>query len=237
MAGSGCWRAALYFPLATLGWLLPQAQAQGFIQPAPDRAIVGDCEVTTAEGQQVAGRIRSKTRWNSFLTSISIRDEAGNRIKYSAADILELKVKVGRYPPPLRMISVCPRNIRAMIRVEFDDVVTREYVIFQRALRPKKDQYGLFQLVNPGFDNRIKVYDHPSGFKSMNEATGGRRTDHSFVVVKEGQRSLVVKKKLYQGQFERVFEDCPKFFRYYPGTEPRFEDFAQHVFVYDQLCG
>ena len=24
---------------------------------------------------------------------------------------------------------------------------------------------------------------------------------------------------------------------YYPGTEPRFEDFAQHVFVYDQLCG
>ena len=94
MAGSGCWRAALVFALATLGWLSPQAQAQGFIEPAPDRAIVGDCEVTTVEGQRVTGRIKHRTRWNSFLTSVSIRDEAGNRIKYSAADILELKVKV-----------------------------------------------------------------------------------------------------------------------------------------------
>ena len=236
MTVSKCWRTALCFPLATLGWLLPQAQAQGFIEPASDRAIVGDCEVTTAEGQRVTGRIKHTKRWNSFLTSVSIRDEAGNRIKYSAADILELKVKVGRYPPPLRMISVCPRSVRAMLRVEFDDVLDREYVIFQRALRPKKEQYGLYQLVNPGFDDRIRVYDHPSGFKMMNNATGGRPTDHSFVVVKEGLGSLVVKKKLYQGQFERLFEDCPKFFRYYPGTEPRFEDFAQHVFVYDQLC-
>ena len=176
------------------------------------------------------------TRWNSFLTSISIRDETGNRIKYSAADILELKVKAGKFPQ-LRMISVCPRNIRGMLRVDFEDVVTREYIIFQRALRPKKDGYGLYQPVNPGFDNRIKVYDHPSGFKSRTDATGGRLKDHSFVVVKEGQRSLVVKRKLYQDQFERIFEDCPKFFRYYPGVEPRFEDFAQHLFVYDQLCG
>ena len=237
MAGSTCWRAAFYLALATLGWLVPQAQAQGFLEPVPDRAITGDCEVTTVEGEQVTGRIKHMSRWNSFLTGVSIRDEAGNKIKYSAVDILELKVKVGQMPPLLRMISLCPRDIRAMLRVEFDDVLDREHVIFQRALRPKKDQYGLFQLVNPGFDNRIKVYDRPSGFKSISVGTRDRPTEHSFFVVKDGERSLVVKKKLYQGQFERIFEDCSKFFRYYPGTEPQFEDFAQHVFVYDQLCG
>jgi hypothetical protein len=226
---------ALFLSLAALGWLSPQAQAQGFIQPAPDRAIVGDCQVTTAEGREVTGRIRSKTRQNSFLRKLSIHDESGNKVKYSAADILELKVRVGKLQK-LRMISVCPTDILKLLEADFDEIVTREYIIFERALRPKKDQYGLFQLINPGFDSKIKVYDDPSGFKSRGEATGWRWTDHSFVVVKEGEKSFLLKKKLYQDQFEQVFGDCPEVLKHYSGAKPRFEDFAQHVFVYDQLC-
>ena len=56
----------------------------------------------------------------------------------------------------------------------------------------------------------------------------------TYLVVRDGQKAFVIKKKGYEEQFVEVFGDCESF-REFPG-KPSFDDFAGHVFVYDQAC-
>ena len=44
-------------------------------------------------------------------------------------------------------------------KYRFEDIVEREYLYYERVEMPKHDiMYRLAQLLNPGFDGKIKVY-------------------------------------------------------------------------------
>lgn len=92
------------------------------------------------------------------------------------------------------------------------------------------------QLLNPGFDTKLKVYDLPnakSGETSIGGIAVGGDKATAYLVVKNGESLKITKKKYKKQDFKLLFSDCPKILE---NNEPNFKEFATHVFFYDQLC-
>jgi hypothetical protein len=116
--------------------------------------------------------------------------------------------------------------------------VLAEVAVFERALLPKKDKYRLLQLVNPGFDHVLKVYEDPNA-KEVNGLLSNpfRQGDpKSFLIVKGGDKSILVKKDGYKKQFKQIFGECDEMMEAYADKKTKFKNLAEHVFAYDQLC-
>ncbi len=228
------WLGALVFASSTV-------QAQGFIQAASGKVIAGESQLVTVDGLEVTGRIKSATVINGSLKSFSLVDESGNKTKYLAADVAELRVKVGILMK-LDLLSQSAQSIKKLVDADFDEILTRDHVIYERVLLPKKDKYRLLQLLNPGFDGKFKVYPDPRFFAKESaehsvfgvKVAGGKAK--SFLLAKNGQKSVVIKKGSYEKQFEEVFGDCQDILDNFAGKKRKFKHFAEHVFVYDQLC-
>lgn len=97
------------------------------------------------------------------------------------------------------------------------------------------------QLINPGYNSRIKVYHHPNANKTQAitgsniDIVGGE--DKSYLVVKDGKRAEIIKKKNYRNAFGALIGDCSEYIKYMVDQKISFWDMATHVFHYDTTCG
>ena len=127
-----------------------------------------------------------------------------------------------------------------MVNSDFNAIVNRDYVIFETALTAKKtDTYRLLQLLNAGFDNKIKVFAEPSkktgGFSVGGlQLTGGEA--RAYLFVKGNEKAVEVKKGSYSKNFEELYSDCPQMLSTFQGEKIKWDDIALHVFAYDQAC-
>jgi hypothetical protein len=96
------------------------------------------------------------------------------------------------------------------------------------------------QILNPGFDKKIKVYADPQAKETRGLALGGVRLtggeDKSYLLVKDGAKSVKVKKKSYRDNFQELYVTCPKMLAVFEGNKIKWDDVAGHVFVYNQVC-
>jgi len=95
------------------------------------------------------------------------------------------------------------------------------------------------QLLNPGFDSKIKVFAEPSkktGGLNVGglQLTGGEARAYLFVKGKE--KSIEVKKGSYSKNFQELYGDCPLMISKIQGEKIRWDDVALHVFAYEQAC-
>lgn len=139
------------------------------------------------------------------------------------------------------MIAESTESIKKIIKTDFKEIIEREYIIYEQALLPKKkDKYRLLQLLNPGFDHRIKVFQDPNAKETAGIKIGGAKLvggeDKSFLVVKDGAKSEKITKGKYKKQFQILFGDCD-LASVMDNSKMKFKNFAAHVFVYDQICG
>ena len=123
--------------------------------------------------------------------------------------------------------------------MNFNELINREWVILERALLPqKKDKYALFQLINPGFDSRIKVYHNIIANKTTGLDIGGvpvtGNVERSYIVSKDGQKTRLVRKSGFLKDFEELFADKPELLEAID-KRPKFKYFASYVLAYDQL--
>ena len=138
------------------------------------------------------------------------------------------------------MITEAGSSISEMANTNFNDIVNREWVIFETALTPKKnDTKRLLQLLNAGFDSKLKVFSEPSAKTGgLNigglQLTGGE--DKAYLFVKGGEKAFKVKKGSYSKNFEELFADCPKMIEAYKNDKIKWDDVALHVFYYNQFC-
>jgi hypothetical protein len=104
----------------------------------------------------------------------------------------------------------------------------------------KAGKLRLMQLLNPGFDTRVKVFADPNAQKTGGLAIGGIRVsggeDRSFLMVKGDQQAVVVKKSSYRRNFEDLYGDCPAMVKTFAGEKIQWDDLAAHVFAYDSAC-
>jgi hypothetical protein len=142
----------------------------------------------------------------------------------------------------MAMMNESGSSIFRFTKTNFEEIINREYIIFEQALRAtKKDKPAMMQLLNPGFDHVIKVYADPNanetGGLQMNDIsiTGGKNRSYLFVKGNES-KVVIVKRGSYRRNFDELYADCQQMLLNFEGDKIKFNDIAGHVFVYDQLC-
>jgi hypothetical protein len=218
--------------------LVSQAAAQEFL--APYNTFVSNqlAYVITQEGDSIPGYLRSATEASGFIRRVSILDEFGNKHKFKAAELQRFAIQPGAIAKFDAVISNS-RSLRQVIQTDFNEVLDRDWLIYDSQQIPRRNnKTGLLQLLNPGFDQHIKVYNHPNGSKAMPirlagvPVVGGE--DRTFLVVKDGADPVIVRKAKYKKAFASLFGDDPAFMsNWHSGA--KFRDFSQHVAVYSDL--
>lgn len=201
----------------------------------PLTTISGPAEVTTVDGKTYTGKLKNAMFGSNGIMSFKLKDDEGHDTKFKAVDVAQLKLKIDGLAK-IEMVVEQSSNISKLANSNFKEVVDREYIYWQRVKSPDKDKYYLLQLLNPGFDDLLKVYDLPNS-KSAETSVGGvavsGNTATAYYVVKNGKTLKITKKKYKKQDFKLLFEDCPQIIE---NNEPDFKAFAEHVFFYNERC-
>src|SRR5690349_6396939 len=152
-------------------------RSQGFIAPVNDDdfsvLLANECTVTREDGTKLTGKLSSGTLINGYLKNITVKTEDGEKHKFKPEDMVSVWVKASKFVK-LAMISESTTSIKELTKTDFDKISNQEYVIFERAALAKKDdKFAMMQLLNPGFDSKIKVYADPNANQTGGLSMGG----------------------------------------------------------------
>jgi hypothetical protein len=219
------------------------AHGQGFLSAVEEdswRFLQGrPCIVKLESGEEIQGKFAGGLYVNNGLTKFTVKLENGEKAKFIPEQVISLRIKTSDLVK-LFMISEASSSVREITNRDFKEIVNRDYIIFETALTAKKtDTYRLLQLINPGFDSKIKVFAEP-GKKTGGLNVGGLQLtggeDRAYLFVKGGEKAVRVKKGSYRKDFEELYSDCPKMLSVFQGEKIKWDDVALHVFTYDQAC-
>lgn len=215
------------------------ANAQGFIAPVDEVPHANECYILKTDGSRVEGKVRSYDIGEG-IKAITLTDAQGSKLKVPAEEIQEFGVKSTGLVK-MELMAESTETVRKLTKADFEKIANREYIIYQQALMPgKKNKYSLLQLLNPGFDSVIKVFQDPwaneTGGLTFGAASLTGEEDKSYLFVKNNERAFKVKKGTYKKEFAEIYGDCSKITAIYEGEKLKFRDAAQHVWVYDQVC-
>ena len=215
------------------------ASGQGFITPVEEVPHANGCYILKTDGSRIEGKVRSYDIGEG-IKAITLTDANGSKLKVAASEIREFGVKSTGLVK-MELMAESTETVRKLSKANFEEIANREYIIYQQALMPgKKDKYALLQLLNPGFDSVIKVFQDPwaneTGGLTLGAASLTGEEDRSYLYVKNNERAFKVKKGSYKKDFADIYGDCSRIVEIYQGEKLRFKDAAQHVWVYDQAC-
>ncbi|MDW7694663.1 hypothetical protein R9C00_07915 [Flammeovirgaceae bacterium SG7u.111] len=212
-------------------------QAQFFVQKLPQSEILNSekAYVITNAGDTIRGRISGASQSNGQLKAFTLKTDE-EKLKFKPMEIRSVAVVPGMGANYEDMALIT--TIKRASDTTFLKLVETEWVIFERIQLPtKRESYALVQLVNPGFDSKIKVYANPEANETSTLSsesmmlTGGDDTSH-FISV-NGERPTLIKKGKYKKEgFAQLFGGCDAL----NDEEPKWKYFAKHIFIYDQKC-
>jgi hypothetical protein len=219
-------------------------RSQGFITPLEEEAYAAiynqPCTAILASGDELVGRFVGASGTNGYLNTITIKLESGEKRKLKPEEIKKLLIKASGFTK-LALITESTTSVRELTETNFDEIINREYLIFETALSHNKEgKTRLLQLLNPGFDSKIKVYVDPNAQETMGiglagvKLTGGK--DKSLLFVTNGDKAIKVKKGNYKESFLELYAMCPQMLQAFSDEKLKWQDVAGHVFVYDQIC-
>lgn len=218
---------------------------QGFVTEIEEdglSALFGNqCTVELNNGQERTGKLTSGSLVNGYLNNFTLKLENGEKIKHSPEDVKRLSIKASKLAK-LTMIAESTSSIKEMTKTNYEDIINREYIIFEPAIRHNKsEKLRLMQLLNPGFDSKIKVFGDPNPNRQTSgigvggiKITGG--IDKSYLFVQNEQKAVLVKKGSYDKNFDELYAACPVILQAFAGEKIKWADLAGHVFAYEQLC-
>lgn len=222
----------------------PFASGQGFVAEINEEdfsALLGNpCTIKLADGNTLRGKFLNGTLINGYFTKIAFQLDNGEKRKLKPEEVLRLSIKASTLMK-LAMLSEAGSSIKEYSKTDHQKVLKRDSVIFERALKAKeKNEYALMQLLNPGFDNRLKVFIDPQARKStelgMSNITFTGGENRVYLLVKNDEKAFRIKKNTYPKNIQEIYSDCPMLLADLEGKEAEWKDVAAHVYVYDQVC-
>lgn len=192
---------------------------------------------TLEDGREVEGFIKLVNFQNGLIRSLRFELPDGTKEKFMAEQIVNLRVAASELGK-LGAIVESAGSAKRWSGTSTEAILKRDFVYYEQAKLPgKKEKYVLLQLVNPGFDSKIKVFDDPEaeetagiGIQGVN-MTGGILK--SYYVLRNGT-AFLVKKSKYRDLFSDIYGNCPELIAEFP--EIKFQDFAEHVAAHEKLC-
>lgn len=212
--------------------------AQQFLPPIERFSSSKPGYLITRSGQRVEFTLDDLDRKRGLIIRVEGKTPDGKKIKYEADEVQEL----GLAPSDYAKFSSFSNSTRSIAKIQRNNVSesTRNLVVFYNEHLDDPSRDVLVQLVNPGFDSRIRVYDDPFAAETMGvgvmgvQLTGGM--DKSFYVRTKQGKVIRLKKKNYDELFRPLFDSCPAVMEKY-GKNFAWRDFCSHVFLFDQECG
>lgn len=207
--------------------------AQSFLQPVEATDVMSPMFMKSAtavypNGDEVVGvKFTSAIMTNGAISSFALKTEAGEKVKFKAADLKELRIEMNGFAT--FMMSADENSIKASFENYFyEGGKDRNQIVFEQVeLKPGK--FKLMMLLNPDFDERIKVYLDPQAQET------GKGDDKSFFV-KKGDRFFKLKKKKYDDEFENLYGDSEIMMKFLTEgqVKDKFKNFAGHISLYNQ---
>ncbi len=223
--------------LVLVGGLLisPNLHAQNFVTPLS--SISGDALLTTMDGKEIPCDVKTAMFGPTGIMSLTIKDSAtGEKTRFKAAQVAKLRVKIDGLAK-LEMMADKTSNLKKLQNADFNEVTDRKYAYYEQVQIPGKEKYVLTQLLNPGFDGKIKVFDDPIA-KTGNMSIGGIAVSggeaKAYFIIQNGATFEIIRKKYAKEYFKQLFSTCPEMDKSYP--DPDFADFAEHILYYDKMC-
>ena len=214
---------------------------QGFIVPIENPYYLKGnlCFIKLLSGEDIQATYKGGSYSSNGFSKITIERENGVEEKYEASQVSSLKIKLSELAK-MEMIFESSSSITEMAKSNYDEILNREYVIFESAHKAKDESdHRLMQLLNPGFDSKIKVFAEPGKKTGGLEAGGVQITGgdaRAYLFVKGDGKSVEVKKGGYDKNFALLYADCPEMLSRFEGEKINWDDVALHVFYYDQVC-
>jgi hypothetical protein len=219
--------------------------AQGFIIEAEEGGIsylLGNpCLIEFSNGDRTEAILNSASFVNGYISAITIKNESGEKIKLKPEEINRLSVKVLK-AAKITMMAESVNSIKEMTKTDFNDVMKRDTLIFETARHYNKNgKPRLMQLLNPGFDSKIKVYADPNPDRKTNglalgtiQVTGG--LEKSYLFVQNNQKAILVKKGSYKKNFEELYGNCRQMLMAFGDEKIKWQDVAGHVYAFNFMC-
>lgn len=168
------------------------------------------------------------------IKSCILKDKSGKKHSLKANQIGKVFIVLTGFDK-LNAYSEITLNLKELLNINFREVFKPEYYVWEPVISNKKGKLKVVQLINPGFDSKMKVYRDPTAMQFESSEFSGTQ-ELSYLVLKKGwSAAYKIKKTAYGKQFKILFADCPKLSKVFKDKKPRWEDFASHVFLYDQL--
>ena len=121
------------------------------------------------------------------------------------------------------------------------EIIKKGYAYFEKAkVAIKKDQEMLLmQLLNPGFNSKIKVFHDPFAAETMRAGFGGMTMaggdDKSYYVQVGDNVAKKLKKKDYDDEYKVLYSSCPTLLTKV-GEKVRWTEFSKNVYEYTFEC-
>lgn len=227
-----------YFALLVGLWLTTPLLAQQFLTPLT--TLTGDAQVITQDDRTINGDIRMATMGPKGLISFRVKEtETGTVHKFAAEDVKTLRLKLDQMAK-IELYQQQTATITRLSNANFEEFQEREFIYYHQVAWPgKPDKYLLVQLLNEGWDSKIKVYDYPGGMKTGTTSINGVAVSggdaKSFVVDYLGETQIVNKRNYEKEHFGRLFGNCPNVVALDP-KDRDFNNFALHVFTFETGC-
>jgi len=195
--------------------------------------------ITKTNGKVLEGEI-DKIKYKKGLPKAVHFESNGKVVELGADDIKSMKAAPSGWGKMAASIE-STTNVKKLANKDYEQV-DRDFSYYEQAQIPtRKGHTVLLQLVNPGFDSKLKVYDDPYASESAGLGVGALTVAggnlKSYWVKKNGEKEAVkIEKGKYKKQFKSLFGDCPKLMKMLKNKEVKWSEFANHVFMYTFEC-
>ncbi|WP_339697839.1 hypothetical protein [uncultured Roseivirga sp.] len=217
---------------------ITQGYAQFFVQKLSQSEIykADEAYVVLTSGDTIRGSVGTVTLNDGTLDKINIR-ENDERFAINIEDIVTLAV-LPSSSTRFDDMALLP-IIRNLKNKEFIEVLPEGgWVFFEKIQLPgKQERYQLSQLMNPGFDSKIKVYAHPeaesTGHTKVSAITLEGLRDNTYFISVNGERVFQISDFQYRKRgFEKLFTNCPAL----KDKKLKWKEFPEDVFLHHQKC-
>jgi len=201
-------------------------------------AWIRDYTIKTVDGEVFEiNELSSYSVTNGRLKSFSFKTDDGVKHKFKADQIVEVKARLTKVAKAAVIVDDATKSIKSAVTTDYAGIVAANLVRFNSIIYNRKNgKKALLQLINYGFDQKLKVYPDPnseSGTTSIDGVVVSGGQIKTYFVVK-GDESFRIDKKSYKKLYDTIFGDCDAMKVDHKSIS--IENLSEDILKYNQFC-
>jgi len=201
-------------------------------------AYLRDFTIVTIDGDTLkTKKLSSYSATSGRLRALTFKTEDGVKHKLKANQIISIIAKLTKFAKAVTIEDKATKSIQSAVTTDYAGIVAQHLVRFNSVeFNQKKGKKALLQLINFGFDQKLKIYPDPaseSGITTVNDVAVSGGDIKSYFIVK-GDEQFKVNKKNYKSIFSKIYDNCSEM-----DNNPKsitIKNLLNDILTYNQFC-